>query len=265
MNEMAAAGTSAPKALLFDLDGTLADTPRVIVEILTTVLADLNVRTEAGAVRATVGQPLARGLGGLLGLPPEHADVKAAAASYQKLFGAYVQSNGPALSYPGVSPGLASLRAAGSLLAVTTSKPRGAALRMLRLMGIESLFAVVAGDDTVQQGKPAPDMALHAADALAVPPGECVVIGDGIADVAMAVAAGMRVIGVSYGVTSRQELISVGAETVVDSFGDLVSLLLGGYPKLGHVHLPPARPRPLTACSATSTYRLLGHVHLPPD
>jgi phosphoglycolate phosphatase len=223
---MAAAGTSAPTALLFDLDGTLADTPRVIVEILTTVLADLNVRPETGAIRATVGQPLGQGLGRLLGVRPEHADVKAAAASYQKLFGTYVQSNGPALCYPGVSSGLTSLRAAGSLLAVTTSKPHAAALRMLQLMGIEDLFAVVAGDDTVPHGKPAPDMALHAADALAVPPGKCVVIGDGMADVAMATAAGMRAIGVSYGVASRPELIGAGAETVVDSFNELVGLLL---------------------------------------
>jgi phosphoglycolate phosphatase len=51
------------------------------------------------------------------------------------------------------------------------------------------------------------------------------VVGDGVADIAMGKAAGMRAIGVSYGVATTPELVDAGADQVVDSFGDLVALI----------------------------------------
>jgi phosphoglycolate phosphatase len=214
------------RGVLFDLDGTLADTPQAIATILTKVLADRGAQSAPEAVRACVGMPLERSLAGLLGLPPEHPEVAAAAADYQQRFRDHLLSGPGDLCYPGVAGGLRRLAAAGLLLGVATSKPRRAAERMLGLMGVADLFRAVAGDDTVRRGKPDPEMALHVAEQLGVPPRECVVVGDGLADVGMGRAAGMPVIGVSYGVADGPQLSAAGARHIAASFDEVVDLLL---------------------------------------
>ncbi|MFD5920029.1 HAD family hydrolase [Kitasatospora sp. NPDC058201] len=216
--------------VLFDLDGTLADTPQAIATLLTAVLAERGVHPGADAVRATVGLPLEPSLARLLGRPADGPEVAAAAADYQRRFRAHLTATGAALRYPGVATGLRRLAGAGLRLAVATSKPRGAAEKILALMGVADAFAVVAGHDSVEHGKPHPAMARYAADRLGLSAESCVVVGDGVADVGMARAAGMRVIGVSYGAATAAELTAAGAERVVDCFPEVVDLLLAPAP-----------------------------------
>jgi phosphoglycolate phosphatase len=71
-------------------------------------------------------------------------------------------------------------------------------------------------------------MALHAAAALGVPPARCLVVGDGLPDVAMGLAAGMRVLGVSYGVSRADALRAAGAHAVADNFAGVVAAVLKG-------------------------------------
>ncbi|WP_380283600.1 HAD family hydrolase [Kitasatospora purpeofusca] len=216
----------APAGVLFDLDGTLADTPGAITTLLTAVLAERGVRPDPDELRATVGLPLEPSLARLLGRPADGPEVAGAAADYQARFRAHLTGAGAALCYPGVPEGLRRLTAAGLRLAVATSKPRGAAEKILALMGAADAFTVVAGHDSVDHGKPHPAMARYAAERLGLPAGSCVVVGDGVADVGMGRAAGMRVIGVSYGAATAAELTAAGADPVVGSFAEVVDLLL---------------------------------------
>lgn len=211
--------------VIFDLDGTLADTPDAIAAILVRILADRGVPVEKATARRFVGRPLEPSLAHLLGRAPDDPDVGSAAREYHKLFREYVEGNVGTLAYPGVGDGLGALRDGGRLLAVATSKPRRAAERMLQLMELADAFAAVAGDDTVPEGKPHPGMALYLAGRLGLEPAECVVVGDGVADIAMGKAAGMRAVGVTYGVATAGELVDAGADEVADSFGDLVALI----------------------------------------
>lgn len=223
---MAAPSFPAAKGVIFDLDGTLADTPQAITAILTRILADRGAHPDQAQVRAAVGRPLEESLARLLACDPGHPDVAACAADYKRSFREHLRDHAAALAYPGVRDGLRMLSADGLLLGVATSKPRGAAERMLGLMDIAGRFRAVAGHDTVRRGKPDPEMALHVAAALGLDPAECVVVGDGVADVEMGVAAGMRVLGVSYGVATAPELLSAGAHRVAGSFTELTGLLL---------------------------------------
>ncbi|GAA2930147.1 HAD family hydrolase [Streptomyces mexicanus] len=218
--------TSRPTAfrgVVFDLDGTLADTPGAIVAITLKVLTALGCEPDEAAVRATVGKPLDRNFSQLLGLPADHPRVAEAMAAYRSGFGVHLEEQRERMLYPGVAEGLTKLREAGHLLAVATSKTHEAAVRTLRATGILDRFDAVAGHDSVGRGKPAPDMALHVAEALGVPAGECVVVGDATGDIEMAKAAGMATIGVSYGVATAAELTAAGATTIADSFDDVVS------------------------------------------
>ncbi|WP_037802742.1 HAD family hydrolase [Streptomyces sp. NRRL F-5135] len=216
------------QGVVFDLDGTLADTPGAIVAITMKVLAGMGRTPDEAAVRATVGKPLDRNFAHLLGRAPDHAEVERAMAEYRRGFAEHLQERRERMLYPGVAEGLAKLADSGHPLAIATSKTYEAAVRTLGATGIEARFTVVAGHDSVERGKPAPDMALHVARKLGVPAGGCVVVGDATGDVEMARAAGMAAVGVSYGVGSVRELTEAGAYVVADSFDDVVAAVSAG-------------------------------------
>ncbi|MFM9615598.1 hydrolase [Streptomyces sp. V2] len=214
------------QGIIFDLDGTLADTPGAIVSITMKVLRRLGREADEAAVRATVGKPLDQNFAGLLQLPVDHPQVAEAMAAYRAGFGEHLEEQRERMLYPGVAEGLTKLRDLGHTLAIATSKTHEAAVRTLRATGILDRFAFVAGHDSVERGKPAPDMALYVAHKLALPAERCVVVGDAVGDIEMASAAGMASVGVSYGVATADQLLESGALVVADSFDGVVSAVL---------------------------------------
>jgi phosphoglycolate phosphatase-like HAD superfamily hydrolase len=94
-------------------------------------------------------------------------------------------------------------------------------------MGIRDLVDVLVGTDEVPHGKPAPDSALLALRQLGVPAEGTWYVGDALSDVAMALAAGMRPLGVTTGACSAEQLLDAGAELVVSATDDLAAVLLG--------------------------------------
>mgnify|MGYP002622989151 CR=1 FL=1 len=188
----------APRAVLFDLDGTLADTRADIALALDAAreAEGLPPVADPARVRAWIGHGarrlVARSLGGLADDAPEVARVLAA---FRRLYPAI--SGRHSCLYPGVAAWATALRAGGKRLGVTTNKPRAATDAFLDAVGARHLFDVVrTPDDVGDRTKPDPAMLLDAAAALGVPPGACVVLGDGDADVHGARAAGMPVIAV---------------------------------------------------------------------
>lgn len=212
-------------AIVFDLDGTIADTPDLITGIMSGILTELGVSADQAAIRATIGIPLIDGFATLMGADNPH--VAEAVAIYRSRFDLGAEERGAALLFPGVVDGLATLRAEGVRLSIGTSKPLAAATHVLDVCGIADQFETVVGFDSVEHGKPAPDTALLAAQRLGVQARDCVVVGDAIGDMRMGVAAGMHTLGVSYGVGSAPDLYAAGAERVVDSVADVVSYVLG--------------------------------------
>jgi phosphoglycolate phosphatase len=212
-------------AIVFDLDGTIADTPDLITAIMAGILTDIGVTADRAAIRATIGTPLLDSFATLIG----EADprVPEAAATYRGRFDAGALERGTDLLFPGVVDGLAALRAAGVRCSIGTSKTLAAAVNVLKVCEIEDQFETVVGFDDVPHGKPAPDTALLAARRLGVEPARCLVVGDAIGDMRMGVAAGMRALGVSYGVGAAVDLLAAGADRVVDDFANVASYVLG--------------------------------------
>jgi HAD superfamily hydrolase (TIGR01509 family) len=91
----------------------------------------------------------------------------------------------------------------------------------LQLTGLDTLFApdVLFSAHTVEHGKPAPDLFLHAAATMGAQPGRCVVVEDTASGVTAAVRAGMRVLGLAAD-SDESALRQAGAE-VIDSLGEL--------------------------------------------
>lgn len=113
---------------------------------------------------------------------------------------------------------LRELHRAGLLQATVTGKRAADGERILRGLRIRREIEAYLGGDSVARPKPAPDLALAAAERLGCAPQECVVIGDAPADVEMGRAAGMRVLQVSWGYAKRR---LPGADALVRTWPEL--------------------------------------------
>ncbi|MFG2309382.1 HAD family hydrolase [Streptomyces sp. NPDC048566] len=213
-------------AIVFDIDGTLANTPAAIAELIGDVVRAMGASPRRSEVLATVGKPLEASLAHLLGVSADDAATAEAASRYRARFAADVLSRGPALLPPGVPEGLDRLRAAGHPLGIATSKISSSALALLEATGILGRFDTVVCHDMVQHGKPHPDMALRALADLGASPARSWYVGDTVTDVAMARAAALRTVGVSYGVDSAEALTAARADHVADDFDSVVRVLL---------------------------------------
>ncbi|MFL5382357.1 MAG: HAD family hydrolase [Longimicrobiaceae bacterium] len=189
-----------PRAILFDLDGTLIDTYRLYGESFRRALTPYLGREPSWE------EMLARGPGSersfLLGWLGREAGERCHAdfgRHYEELHGALHEG-----IYDGVPEMLAALRAAGYPLGVVTGKGRHAWTVTEREMGLGA-FDVVVTDDDVAAPKPDPEGLLAAARALGLPPGEIVYLGDSAGDLEAGRAAGMRTAAVLWPKTAEGE------------------------------------------------------------
>jgi len=216
------------EAVIFDLDGTLVDTPKVIVE---TALAALDGRArsmpEPQAIRATIGLPLSVAFSGLLGLPEGSPEVEEVVREYRRLWRGNVIPRSAELLYPSVAEGVQLLHDLRLRLAVATSKARSGAVMQLEAAGIAKHFDVIAGYDSVERPKPDPQMALHVLERLAAAPQRSVVVGDTTHDLLMAHGAGLRAVAVTYGAHDEATLRTESPEWLAGDFAEVVRLLRG--------------------------------------
>ncbi|WP_406007551.1 HAD family hydrolase [Streptomyces sp. NBC_00637] len=226
-----------PGAVLFDLDGTLLDTPGAIAGVLHRVL-EWSGRPDVPAdrVRATVGKPLGIVFAELMGLPEEHPEVTDAVARFREQFRREVVPEAARLVFPGVPELLSRLRDEGLRIAICTSKIRASALELLEPAGLVDAFDAVVCHGMAPRGKPHPDLALLAARSVGIAPRRCVVVGDAVDDMRMATAAGMPAVGVSYGVATSRQLAGAGAALVADTIDTLEEALarIPAHPHPGH-------------------------------
>lgn len=219
----AATGSPRPRygTVLFDLDGTLADTIPLIVasyqHAFRTVLAE---EVEEARARAWIGRPL---LPALLEEAPDHGH------ELDRVYRAWNLANTARLiqRYAGVPEMLQALADAGVRCAVATSKRRETARLALEGVGIDDVIEVVAGLEDTTRHKPEPDPLLHAAATLGVEPATCVYVGDATVDVLAARAAGMAAVAVTWGAGERAALVAAGPDAVLDTVPDLTAYLLG--------------------------------------
>ncbi|GAA0373017.1 HAD family hydrolase [Streptomyces blastmyceticus] len=220
--------------VVFDLDGTLVDTPRAIVETFTAAFAAMGLQTpDPAAVRATIGLPLETAFGKLMGIAVDDDRVAEGVRQYQRLFREIILPRAGELLFPGVSAGLAALHAQGLTLAVATSKFYASADALLTAAGLRDLFDVVIGADQVTRPKPDPESGHAVMEKLGVTAERTVMVGDTTHDLLMAKAAGMRSIAVTYGIHSLEELKSADPTWIADSFDDVLTCIGAAHPGTG--------------------------------
>jgi len=210
------------KLAVWDMDGTLIDSRRSIAHALAAAFEGEGLPAPShDQSRRVVGLSLDEALRRLA--PPEFTRERAAALSrrYKAAFAAHRAS--PDFDEPmfeGALATLTRLKRDGWLLAVATGKSRRGVRAAFDAHSLDGLFdAVACADDG--PGKPHPFMTREAMAAVGATPGRTVVIGDSEHDIGMALAAGARAVGVSWGFGAREELAGAGAHVICDSFAEL--------------------------------------------
>ena len=214
------------KLIIFDFDGTLADTRELIVRTNQEAMKAMNypVRDEE-AIRKTIGLPLEAGIRTLF---PEltEEEVPAWCAMYRKVFDVLKNQIVPTL-FPEVKETLEWLHGKGFILTVASSRHSSSLNAFLRDMGIAEYFQYVLGADNVAKAKPDPEPVLQTLRDLGYQPSEALVVGDMPVDILMGARAGAGTVGVTYGNSNRSELTQAGADYVLDAFSELKAAIAG--------------------------------------
>ncbi|MEA2142219.1 MAG: phosphoglycolate phosphatase [Solirubrobacteraceae bacterium] len=209
-------------AVLFDLDGVLADSRATITASVAQALVERGHGAHAaGEVERLIGPPLRSAFADLLALDPDGEEVTALVDAYRSRYRLALCDTA---GFPGMAEALDELAAAGFRLGVATSKPLPFAEPVLDVLGIRERFEVVEGP--LLDGTEDKAVTLERALA-ALGPGAVALVGDRRYDVAAAKAHGLLAVGVTWGIGSRQELTDAGVDVLVENPADLVHWLLG--------------------------------------
>jgi beta-phosphoglucomutase len=187
--------TDAPKGVIWDMDGTLIDSAREHYEAWRELLAPEGFDLDFPTFMAGFGRRNIEWLRDLLGeetaLEEIHRIGDAKEARYREMI-----RDSDLVVLPGVFDTLRALRAQGWRQAVATSAPVHNLEIILEVTGLKDLLDGWAGSEDVENGKPAPDVFLAAAERIGVSPERAIVVEDADAGVLGAHRAGMMAIGV---------------------------------------------------------------------
>jgi len=209
------------EAVLFDCDGTLADSEPMISSSLVDALRDLGFTTTAEAVRRVIGPPLSEMAESLVGplTAEQHATL------HERYFAHAIPRRPDVRPLPGAQALLDALRGHGIPLAMVTNKIERSTAAQLAQFGWEGRFAAVVCADSVSNPKPAPDPAVEALRRLSIAPHRAAFVGDTESDTVCAREAGIPfVIGLT-GTRSADALLAAGATHTVDSLDEVLPLL----------------------------------------
>ncbi len=210
--------------LIFDWDGTLADSESHIVAALQACIAEqgLEFRSHRACAQC-IGLGLEQTARRLF---PDLTDsaLPAFRQAYSQSYLSLAESEYRLNLFDGATDALDALKAQGHLLAVATGKSRAGLDRVLDESGLKDRFVCTrAADETAS--KPDPLMLREILEECASPVEQACMIGDSSYDLEMAQRIGMKSIAVSYGVHDAEQLVEFNPVATVDNLTEMVALV----------------------------------------
>lgn len=208
-------------AILFDFDGTIADTAPGIVCTMQETFKAMNLPIPTPeAVRQTIGIPLHDSIQTLGNL--SDAEANHGMEVYRQLFHQFEIPN--IGLFPNVVETLNHLKGKGIRMAICTSRNVESLDVIMDERGLTPLFETrITGSDRLTP-KPAPDMVLALLERMRLNADETIVVGDTTYDIEMGNRADCRTIAVTYGNHSREKLLTAQPTWVIDNFINLLEL-----------------------------------------
>ncbi len=211
----------AIRTVLFDLDGTLIDSVRLILDSYHHTLAThgLPARSDEEWLRG-VGTPLTTQFAEWR---DDQGTVEAMIATYREYN--LKHHDRMVTVYPGIVDAVRGIRETGARTGLVTSKNRLGALRGLTLVRLEAMMDVMVCADEVTNPKPHPEPVEKAMALLGADPATTVYVGDSIHDMLSGRAAGVHTVAVLWGPFGRSHLEGAKPDYWVETPGELVELV----------------------------------------
>lgn len=208
--------------LVFDLDGTLADTAGDLVNALNVVLAGENLPN----VDLATGRPLVGGGARALikrglaanGKTVSESRLDEMVAIFLAEYEAHIADN--TFLFDGVCTALDRFEAAGFIFAVCTNKVAHAANLLMNALGVADRFKAICGKDTFPVSKPDGRALLETIARAGGDPRRAVMIGDSKTDIDTARSAEVPVVGVTFGYT-EQPIATLDPDRVIERYEEL--------------------------------------------
>ena len=216
------------KAVIFDLDGTLANTLPTLCYVGNTALAACGFRkVPQDRYPLLIGNGANNLIAGLINvvnsIPPFPGEVEMVRAEYDKIYAAdplYLTE-----AYDGIQELISELKARGIKCAVLSNKPHDMTEKVVEGLFPEGAFDIVFGQRENIAKKPAPDGALEIAKTLDIDTRDFLFVGDSGVDMQTGNNAGMTPVGVLWGFRSKAELLSFDAKHIIENPAELLSLI----------------------------------------
>ena len=220
---------STPILIVFDCDGTLADSQYIITESMRFAFRSTGLAApERSSILRIVGLSLGEAIASLAPDQCEARRDEIARAFRERSTALRLTATMRDPMFPGAASLLRSLAEREDvILGLATGKSRRGVARFIEQHGLDGIFATIQTADDAPS-KPHPAMLFQAMDEMGTSPARAVMIGDTSYDMLMAVSANVAGIGVTWGYHTKAELRQAGAKTIVHSFAELACALDAG-------------------------------------
>jgi 2-phosphoglycolate phosphatase len=211
-------------AVLFDLDGTFADTAP---DLGCAVNAMRSARGLAPVPLADTRRVTSLGARGLLGvgfgIGPEHADYLAMRDEFLRIYESNLCCD--TVLFPGMAELIDRLEQRNITWGIVTNKAERFAKPLMQQLGYATRAACIIGGDTTGHMKPHPAPLLAAATAINIAPQSCVYVGDDERDIQAGRAAGMRTVAVRFGYLNGSNPEKWAADVIVSTPAEIENIL----------------------------------------
>jgi len=215
------------KTVVFDLDGTLADTSGDLIAAANACFRDMgagdvldpakDAATALRGGRAMLTLGMQR-----LGKPDDTATID---AYYPVLLDAYAKDiDRHTVLYPGAMAAVEALKTAGYRVAICTNKPEGLADTLLSRLGIRDVFHSMLGADSLPVRKPDPEHLFETVRRAGGDPQKCVLIGDTETDRKTARAADVPCVLVTFG-PAGGDMAALEPAALLEDYADLPAIV----------------------------------------
>jgi len=219
------------RTVIFDLDGTLADTSGDLISAANSCFRSLGLgdlldaKQDAGTALRGGRAMLTLGFSRVDGFGHDEVD-----RQYPNLLEAYAQDiNSHTVLYPGAMDSVEQLKSAGYAVGIATNKPEGLAETLMQSLGVRDAFASLIGADTLPVRKPDPEHHFEAVRRAGGDPRQSLLVGDTATDRDTSRNAGVPSVLVTFGPGS-DDVRALEPEATIDHFDELhavVARLIG--------------------------------------
>lgn len=214
------------KVIMLDFDGTTACTVHAIYHAAKRMLNEYGYEVEKDIVYKNFGLALPYSFYCFAGVESfDEETSKNMIADYNRIY--REEAEQLIELFDGVAETLDTLRKAGVKIVIASNNVHPVLERQLKNLGIRQYIDDIVAVEDVENVKPAPDIALEVLRRCNIKAEEAIVVGDSTYDMDMGREAGCHLCGVSYGGHTPDMLREKGAKYIIDSFSELVKIVLG--------------------------------------